>query len=199
VKNLLVALLLLALTAIVLSIVFLPQRPGSANPSPTAAAITDAPTTTADTATSAPASTTTCQIRGVLPDPSCTPGATDPRVTQDNITSTICVPGYTRTVRPPVTYTNALKIDQMRAYGMTNLTPRDVEEDHQIPLELGGHPTDPKNLWPEPRRSVGGQAETKDELENRLHALVCAGRMTLIEAQQCIAVDWVECDRRTKS
>jgi hypothetical protein len=34
--------------------------------------------------------------------------------------------------------------------------------------------------------------------ENRLHALVCSGRMTLVDLQQCIAVDWVECDRRTR-
>jgi hypothetical protein len=139
------------------------------------------------TATSAPA--TTCTIRGPLPDPVCTPGATDPRVTQDNITSTICVSGYTRTVRPPATYTNALKIDQMRAYGFTG-TPGDYEEDHLIALELGGAPSDPKNLWPEPRRSIGGRAEDKDQVENYLHAEVCAGRITLAEAQRRIATDW---------
>lgn len=169
-----------------------PQPP--APPSPTVAVASSSPATpspsASPTATSAPASTSQCQIRGVLPDPVCTPGAIDPRVTQDTIGSTICVSGYTATVRPPATYTNALKIDQMRAYGMTNLTPQDVEEDHLIPLELGGSPRDPRNLWPEPRRSVGGRAEDKDQVENALHADVCAGRISLAEAQRRIATDW---------
>src|ERR1044072_7659266 len=43
------------------------------------------------------------------PDPACTPGATDPRVRQDNIQQTICVRGYTRGVRPPVSYTDERK------------------------------------------------------------------------------------------
>src|SRR5664279_936918 len=50
-----------------------------------------------------------CHIKGNLPDSSCTPGAMDPKVTQDNIDQTICVSGYTKTVRPPVSYTNSLK------------------------------------------------------------------------------------------
>lgn len=45
-----------------------------------------------------PASATTW----TLPIHSATPGAIDPIVTQENIGSTICVVGYTKTVRPPV-------------------------------------------------------------------------------------------------
>ena len=52
-------------------------------------------------------------------DASCTPGVADPAVTQGNIRSTICVSGYTATVRPPSAYTDALKRKQMRAYGET--------------------------------------------------------------------------------
>ena len=135
----------------------------------------------------------TCRSVGGLPDPICTPGATNPDVTQDTIASTICVSGWTKTVRPPATYTNALKIDQMKAYGETDLTPSDVEEDHLIPLELGGAPRDPHNLWPEPRRTFiasGEAAEDKDLVENALKAAVCAGRLTLADAQQHIATDW---------
>jgi hypothetical protein len=130
-----------------------------------------------------------CVARGVLPDSACTPGAADPAVTQQNIRQTICVSGYTRTVRPPTSYTNPLKIEQMRAYGFTG-SPRDYEEDHLIPLELGGAPRDPRNLWPEPRASIGGRAESKDQIENALHADVCAGRMLLADAQQRIATNW---------
>ena len=128
-------------------------------------------------------------MRGPLPDSLCTPGAADPRVTQANITTTICVSGYTATVRPPASYTDALKIAGMRDYGLTGTT-ADYEEDHLIPLELGGDPRDPRNLWPEPRRVIAGQAEDKDAVENALHADVCAGRIALTDAQRRIAADW---------
>jgi len=56
--------------------------------------------------------------------------------------------------------------------------PRHYEEDHLIPLEIGGNPTDVRNLWPEPRNSEHSAGE-KDKLENRLHELVCAQRLIL--------------------
>ena len=37
----------------------------------------------------------------IIPDPRFTPGAINPDVTQENIDSTICVPGFTKTIRPP--------------------------------------------------------------------------------------------------
>lgn len=130
-----------------------------------------------------------CHSANGLPDPVCTPGLADPRVTQDNIHSTICVSGYTTTVRPPSRYTDALKRQQIKAYGYTDTVPADYEEDHLIPLELGGHPTDPKNLWPEPR-SGAHTAITKDGIENSLHSRVCAALMTLAAAQIAIATNW---------
>ncbi len=45
---------------------------------------------------------------GLLPDPSCTPGAIDPAVAQANIGSTICRTGYTDSVRPPPAGQNAI-------------------------------------------------------------------------------------------
>ena len=71
-----------------------------------------------------------------------TPGALNPDVTEETIRSTICVRGWTRTVRPPVEYTNDLKVKQMRDYGETGPTSQ-YQEDHLISLELGGAPTDP--------------------------------------------------------
>jgi hypothetical protein len=52
-----------------------------------------------------------------LPNPLLTPGAVDPRVTQSNIEETICVRGWTRTVRPPESYTEPLKREQINRYG----------------------------------------------------------------------------------
>lgn len=128
----------------------------------------------------------TCHIKGNLPDSACTPGAIDPKVTQDNIYKTICVSGYTKTVRPPVSYTNKLKIQQIAAYEYLDKNPRNYEEDHLISLELGGAPADPKNLWPEP----GSSPNPKDKIENLCNEKVCSGQISLTQAQQEIATDW---------
>ena len=85
----------------------------------------------------------------VVANPVRTPGVVNPNVTQENIRSTICKRGWTSTVRPPVAYTNALKRRQMPAYAETGSLSA-YQEDHLISLELGGDPTDPRNLWPEP-------------------------------------------------
>jgi hypothetical protein len=131
-----------------------------------------------------------CHARGsgqeVLPDPTCTPGATNPDVTQSNIGDTICRRGWTRTVRPPASYTDQLKREQMAAYGESGST-RQYEEDHLIPLELGGSPSDPRNLWPEP----GASPNPKDGMESAANQAVCSGNMQLAEAQQAIASDWI--------
>jgi hypothetical protein len=122
----------------------------------------------------------------VLPDPTCTPGAINPEVTAGNTGQTICAYGWTRTVRPPESYTEALKRSQMSEYGDTRPI-YDYEEDHLIPLELGGAPSDPHNLWPDP----GASPNTKDDVENAANRAVCDGRMSLAAAQRQIATDWV--------
>ena len=122
----------------------------------------------------------------VLPDPTCTPGVTNPAVTQATIRTTICVPGWTATIRPPATFTSRLKRQQIVEYGYTDTNPRHYEEDHLISLELGGDPVDPKNLWPE----FGRTPNPKDGVENRLRKAVCDGRIPLVYAQQFIANDW---------
>ena len=115
----------------------------------------------------------------ILADPVRTPGVLNPDVTQANIGSAVCRHGWTATIRPPVDYTNALKRKQMRMYGETG-SMSDYQEDHLISLELGGHPTDPRNLWPEPYP----RASDVDRIENDLNAQVCSGRLTLAQAQQ---------------
>jgi hypothetical protein len=107
-----------------------------------------------------------------------TPGALDPAVTQATIGRTICVRGWTRTVRPPVSYTNALKERQLREYGLRGPLSR-YQEDHLISLELGGAPVDPRNLWPEPYP----RAADVDRIENELNRRVCDGSLSLAAAQ----------------
>ena len=41
---------------------------------------------------------TKCKSINGLPDRKCTPGATDPKVTQQNIKDTICKSGYTKII-----------------------------------------------------------------------------------------------------
>ena len=115
----------------------------------------------------------------LVASPTLTPGVVNPEVRQETIADTICHRGWTRTVRPPTSYTAALKVEQMREYGVGG-DPSGYQEDHLISLELGGHPTDPRNLWPEPRP----HAEEVDRVENELNAKVCSGELTLAEAQR---------------
>jgi hypothetical protein len=115
----------------------------------------------------------------IVADPVRTPGVLNPEVIQATIRSTICRRGWTATIRPPVSYTNALKRRQMRQYGETGPLSA-YQEDHLISLELGGHPTDPRNLWPEPYP----RAREVDAVENELNAQVCDGSLTLAQAQR---------------
>jgi hypothetical protein len=107
----------------------------------------------------------------ILASWSLTPGVLNPAVTQATISVTICRRGWTRTVRPPVDYTNALKRRGL---------PSAFQEDHLISLELGGDPLDPRNLWPEPYP----RAAEVDRIENDLNRRVCDGSLTLAEAQR---------------
>lgn len=126
-----------------------------------------------------------------LPNIKLTPGATNPLVTQSNIGSTICVSGWTATVRPPVTYTNKLKYAQLHSgYNLNgDLNMKDYEEDHIVPLEVGGNPSSALNLFPEPRNIRLG-SYVKDQLENRMHQLVCSGQVTLKVAQSVFLTNW---------
>ncbi|HUN00798.1 MAG TPA: hypothetical protein PLI96_10015 [Halothiobacillus sp.] len=128
-----------------------------------------------------------------MPNPKLTPGAINSAVTQQNLDETICRRGgYTKSIRPEETYTERLKREQIREYGYRDTRQYDYEEDHLISLELGGSPDSPKNLWPEPHHVIGGWGSyAKDKLENRLHALVCHGEISLAQAQHEIATDWI--------
>lgn len=131
-----------------------------------------------------------------LPDPRCTPGAVDSAVTQANLGSTVCRPGYASSVRPPLAFTEPAKLASMAAYGAPGPASA-YEYDHLVPLELGGS-SDLRNLWPEldsgsPSAFDSGTPRgrnAKDGVEDRLHAAVCAGEVPLAAAQRAIAADW---------
>ncbi|TKA12061.1 hypothetical protein FCI23_07020 [Actinacidiphila oryziradicis] len=129
-----------------------------------------------------------------LPDPSCTPGAISPAVTQANLSSTICRKGgYTAGIRPPASVTGKEKTLNAASYGY-NGSLADAEFDHEISLQLGGDPNDPRNLWVEPpdpgHKAGAGVNNAKDPVETKLHTAVCAHKVTLAQAQRAIVADW---------
>jgi hypothetical protein len=126
-----------------------------------------------------------------LPNPSTTPGVADPTVTQSNISTTICRSGYAAAVRPPEEVSEAIKHRQLEKAGIPDERSPEYEEDHLIPLELGGAAADEQNLWPQPRHPKDGwEAVRKDDLERALRAEVCSGKMSLADAQRAIVSDW---------
>ncbi len=125
-------------------------------------------------------------------------GTTNPNISDVNISQTICNPKWsTSSIRPSVSYTNKIKIADLNdpKWGYEDKKPGDYELDHIISLELGGNPTDPKNLWPQPYLNMyQGQnygARQKDKVEGYLHRQVCSGAMSLADAQQKISGNWV--------
>lgn len=125
-----------------------------------------------------------------LPNHALTPGANNPAVTQSNIRTTICKAGYTGTVRPSEDYTNKLKLKLLPLYHHQINDPLDFELDHLIPLEIGGAPSDQKNLWPQPYSGKWG-ARKKDVVEKKLNRMVCAGTITLDVARNDISTNWI--------
>lgn len=125
-----------------------------------------------------------CVERHGLPDPRCTPGAVRPGVTLTDI----CAFRYSHQVRPPQSYTEPLKLAQIRAYHLPGQV-RDYEEDHLVPLSIGGAPRNPANLWPESRYGPHNASE-KDELESWAARMACAARLPLARLQHAMARNW---------
>ena len=125
-----------------------------------------------------------------LPNLSKTPGKTR-NVTVDELCTT-----KTSTVR---NVPDSLKKQVFTAYGMSgndrSVCKEGYEIDHLVSLELGGDNTT-NNLWPQSYCGVNN-AHDKDKLENELHRQVCKRQITLIQAQDCIARDWVLCYKQT--
>ena len=133
-----------------------------------------------------PTRTQGCRVQGPLPDPHCTPGA----VFANAGTSTICVAGYTKSVRSVSTKQKRIGY---ASYGIAYPQKTGTYEyDHLIPLELGGN-NDQANLFPE-AAATGTQAlgfKEKDVVEDYLHDEVCNGDLNLTQAQEQIAADWI--------
>ncbi len=125
--------------------------------------------------------------RSERPDFRLTPGATIP-VTQDQV----CGVGAGGTISAvPV----SLKRKVFEEYGVAPSRPDAYEVDYLITPELGGA-TDIRNLWPEPYEDTIWNAHVKDQLEDRLHSMVCRGDVDLATAQHDISTDWIAAYRK---
>ena len=108
--------------------------------------------------------------------------AINQNVTQDIIQQTICVPGYTKTIRPPVSQTNKIKRDMMEQQGIDSAVRPYIALDHIIPMALGGHPSDLENFQLISHR----ENARKSRIEVKLQCLVCTGQISLSEAQKAM-------------
>ena len=118
----------------------------------------------------------------IRPDSNMTPGVFISDATVDKI----CVSGYSSKVRH---VTDGQKNEVFKEYNIKR-DGANYEVDHLISLELGGS-NDTKNLWPQSYHGTWN-ARIKDGLENKLHELVCNGKVSLRDAQYDISHDWIK-------
>ena len=115
--------------------------------------------------------------------------ALNPDVRQETIQQTICVPGYAASVRPSTSYTTGVKAKLLRERAQDLSAASSYELDHRVPLALGGHPRNLRNLELQLWDGEAG-AKKKDRLERRLQVLVCRGKVALQAAQRLMYFDW---------
>lgn len=124
----------------------------------------------------------TVNAEGPKPRPAITPGETRPITLQE-----VCVYPRAEVVSPNIPDDVRRKV--FAAYGIKAQQEAQFEVDYLITPDLGGAES-VRNLWPQPY-SVRWNARVKDRLEERLHDLVCGGKLDLATAQRDIAVDWI--------
>jgi hypothetical protein len=118
----------------------------------------------------------------LLPDRRLTPGATRPVEIGE-----ICSMEHDQVIRP---VSSALQVEVLQEYRVQDASSKNYELDYLITPGLGGA-DDIRNLWPQPRYNAVWNSFAKDQLEDRLHQLVCSDKLTLAEAQQEVANDWI--------
>jgi hypothetical protein len=135
----------------------------------------------------------------LLPNPKVTPGKVNPAITKEIACST-------KWGKDERLVSEKMKDAVYAAYGTApkkgacalvahkskngKIVKKGCEVDHLISRELGGA-DDPANLWPQPYWTPDRPgAYQKDKLENWLHGQICAGKISLADAQAAIVKDW---------
>jgi hypothetical protein len=117
-----------------------------------------------------------------LPDPSITPGST-----RQVSLAELCSADRDEVVR---SVPGAVQQKIFQEYGLNGISSAEFEVDYLITPGLGGS-DDVRNLWPEPHSNTAWNSYVKDQLEDRLHHMVCERKLSLKEAQKDIASDWI--------
>lgn len=120
--------------------------------------------------------------RTAVPDPGLTPGAA-----RSVSLGEICAMAHEEV---ELDVPDSLRSQVFQEYGVANARASEYEIDYLIAPGLGGT-EDIHNLWPEPYKLKIWNAHVKDELEEHLHQLVCAGKLDLPTAQKEISTDWI--------
>ncbi len=97
-------------------------------------------------------------------------------------TETVCLPGWTKSVRPYVREMRTIKAKFLAAIGESHEHRNRFQLDHRIPLALGGATINRRNLMLQPMAI----ALEKDAIERCLAVAVCDGRLALDEARTAI-------------
>lgn len=106
----------------------------------------------------------------------------NPAVSESNIAETICMPGWSATQRPPVAYTNRIKMRLLHDMGLPPELLVDFVLDHRISISAGGSPDALANLVLQDRDASG----RKDRFEEKMHHAICAGEISLRQAQELL-------------
>jgi hypothetical protein len=130
---------------------------------------------------------TTVNAEGPKPKFGITPGETRPISLEE-----VCRNPDAQVVSDDIPEATRQKV--FAAYGIKSARPNQFEVDYLITPDLGGTESI-RNLWPEPY-SARWNARVKDKLEQRLHQLVCSGKLDLPTAQHDIAADWIGAYKR---
>ncbi|QDQ81328.1 hypothetical protein [Paraburkholderia megapolitana] len=118
-----------------------------------------------------------------------TPSMLDDKVTQQSVEETICRPGYADTVSPPLDEPMAHKDRLLAARGIDADDGTRYALDRRVPVVLGGSPDAPANLGLLPWAGHHGERR-KELLTAKLKRCVCAGKISLSDAQSAIAGNW---------
>ena len=149
-------------------------------------------TSTAHTTTVITAARTNCRWRqyhdgAIANDPTCAPGKLNSTATA-NIAQTICNPTWVAAasqIQPPPSTLDKLLIEYQLpgnpvAYALARV----------IPVQDGGSPTSPLNLYPLPLNGFGGQ-QTQTLVANQLHDEICSHKITIAQAAKTLEGDWL--------
>jgi len=148
--------------------------------------------TSAQTSSIVTASRTDCRWRryrdgAIGPDPDCDPGELDVGVV-GHTGQTVCSPAWVAAASelqpPPATLERLLIEYQLPGSPASYVVAR------VVPVEAGGSPISPRNLYPLPLDGYGGQ-HTRMMVADQLHDEICSHKITVAQAANTLEGDWL--------